>query len=321
MRRVPPRLATALRYGLLLALVAGLGLALAQQWAEVRRSLAELDPALLVAAFLAAVAAVTMTMLSWRQVLAELGSPLPVRPAASIFLVGQLGKYLPGSVWPLVTQTAMAAERGVPRLRTVTAGLLGLGIGVITGALVGLPAVAVLVPGAGGVTLAVVGVPLLLATLHPRLLTLLLNTVARLARRPPLERPLGLRGLALAEGWALLAAVAYGLQAYLLLRGLAPGASVGAVTVVSAFSLAVVAGILFLPAPAGAGAREGALLLVLGPQVGIGPAGALALVSRLVMTVADAVTAGGAALSARSHPRGAAGATDPPPGPDGADLA
>ena len=82
--------------------------------------------------------------------LADLGSPLHLAPASGVFLVGQLGKYLPGSVWSVVAQTEMAARLGVPRRRTGIVGLVTMALALLTGAAVGLPAIPLLLRRGGG---------------------------------------------------------------------------------------------------------------------------------------------------------------------------
>ena len=55
------------------------------------------------------------------------------------FFVGQLGKYIPGSVWSIGAQAQMAGRRSVPARATVAAGLLFLGYHVATAVCVGPP--------------------------------------------------------------------------------------------------------------------------------------------------------------------------------------
>ena len=93
----------------------------------------------------------------------------------------------------------------------------------------------------------------------------------------------------------------------------------GVVPVASAFAAAYVAGYLFIPAPAGAGIREGALILFLTPHVGVGTAGALAVIARIWTPVVELVPAalfwtrhvavrhGGSVTAVRPRPGGAAG--------------
>jgi uncharacterized membrane protein YbhN (UPF0104 family) len=80
----------------------------------------------------------------------------------------------------------------------------------------------------------------------------------------------------------------------------------------AAFALAWVVGLLVVIAPAGAGPREAALVLALAPVLSSADALLVALVSRVLMVVADAGAAGVAALLAR---HGGPPARDPADGP------
>lgn len=285
-------------YGLLLA--AALTYTVATQRHALAEALRDLDAAALVGAFVALLAALWFSMLGWRAVLAELGAPLSVLVVSRIFYVGQLGKYLPGSVWPLLTQMQLGKRAGVPRNRMGLAGLVALGISVLTGALAG----ALCLPALGGGVYLVATVGILLAglvTVHPRVLNPLLATALRLARRTPLERPLSGAGIARAVGWQVLAWVSFGLQAWLLVRAVDPSDELVALPLaVGAFALATTLGVLFVLAPAGAGVREGILVLGLAPVLTAGQATSVALVSRLLAVLSDAAAAGAALWFARS---------------------
>ena len=82
---------------------------------------ARLSWPLLAASLVGVVAALLCAMMTWRTLLADLGSPLPLRPAAKVFFVGQLGKYIPGAVWPVLAQMEMGRDLGVPRPRSAAA--------------------------------------------------------------------------------------------------------------------------------------------------------------------------------------------------------
>jgi uncharacterized membrane protein YbhN (UPF0104 family) len=73
---------------------------------------------------------------------------------------------------------------------------------------------------------------------------------------------------------------------------------------IGAFAFAWCAGFLVIIAPAGAGIRELVLIVVLGPALGAGVIGhnkalAIAIVSRVLMTLGDLLSAGTAAWFAR----------------------
>lgn len=289
------------RWLLGLTLLAAIVLALVQQRHALHDSLHKVSALVLVAALASLGVGLVLSMLSWRAVLAELGSPLPVRQAGRIFFVGQIGKYLPGSVWPLLTQAQLGRAAGVPRARMVTGGLVALGMSVATGLLSGLLCVASLLSDQGRpyVIAFVIALPLALAGLHPAVLNWGLGVGLRLARRDPLERPLSTRGVAvpvllLLGCWAM-----YGLQAWLLVHDIGGASWTALPLAVGTFALASTLGLLFIVAPAGAGVREGVLVVGLASVLSTGEALTVAVLSRLVATFADALAAGFALLAAR----------------------
>jgi glycosyltransferase 2 family protein len=282
------------RWGFVLATIALGAWAVAREWSGVRSALVDIGPLAAVGALAAILVAMLAAMQIWRVLLAALGSPLPLRAAARVVFVGQLGKYLPGSVWPVLAQMELGTAHRVPRTRSATASVLTMLVSLLGGlltALVTLPFVA----GATPYRWAFLAAPVLLAALHPKVLNPILNKLLALAKRPPLERPLTGRAITLALGWSLASWVLYGLQIWLLAARL--GATDGTVVLLAAggFAFAWSVGFLVVFAPAGAGVREVLLVALLGPVVGTGGATAIALVSRVLMTVGDLATAAVAA--------------------------
>lgn len=290
-----------LRIGLGL-LAVGLGvLAVRDRWHDVRGAAGQLHPASVAFAAAAVLAGLFATMLSWRAVLADLGSKLTIRAAMRVFFLGQLGKYLPGSVWWLVGQVELAADEGVPRRRTAAAGTLAVLLSLISG----LAVAAILLP-LVGLTAAtaywpvLLCVPVLLAGVRPKSINGLLDRVLRRAGREPMEHPLSGRGLGTALTLAFAAWLAFGVQVAVLAADL--GASGGRAIALSigGFALAWSVGFLAVLLPAGIGVREAALVAALGPVLAAGPALLLALMSRVVMSMAD-LAAAAVALAARGR--------------------
>ena len=87
-------------------------------------------------AAIAVIAGLGCMMLAWRALLADLGSPLPLRPAARILFVAQLGKYVPGAVWAMAAQVELARAYEVPRRRSASATVVAMLITLATGLLV-----------------------------------------------------------------------------------------------------------------------------------------------------------------------------------------
>ena len=293
------------RAGFLLLCVGLAVAAVASERTEAAEAVRRLGPAVLLVGLVASLLNVLLAGLSWRSVLADLGSRLPLRPAARIFLLGQLGKYVPGSVMQVLAQAELGRDYGVPRRRTASALAVQLILSVTTALLLVFVA-APFSPGAAARRFgwAVLLAPVLLVLLHPRVLNPLLNALLRRVGREPLEHPTSRSGTLRAGGWAAASWLAAGAQVTVLAVALgAPANGRTVALAVGGYCLAWAIGFLVVVAPAGAGAREAALAAVMSPVLDRGSLVVLVLVSRLLLTVADLGLAGlGAGLADRRTP-------------------
>jgi uncharacterized membrane protein YbhN (UPF0104 family) len=261
---------------------------LVSQWPQVRAALGQLAGYDVAGAALAVVAALGCMMLAWRALLADLGSPLPLPAAVRVMFLGQLAKYVPGGLWALAAQVGLAQDYQVPRKRSATASLISMAITLVVGLIM------------AGITLPLASagalrhywwvlpfIPLVIIGLYPPLTKFGLDIVLRIIRRPTLEKPVSMRGMARAVGWTTLGWLFYGLHAYLLIGDI--GGRSGHVVLLSAggYALAWAVGFLIIFFPGGIGPRELALIAVLRPVMPQGSALVIALASRVVMTVGD----------------------------------
>ncbi|CAN7150260.1 lysylphosphatidylglycerol synthase domain-containing protein [Knoellia sp. LjRoot47] len=276
-----------------------------RNWTDVSAHLSEVPGGVLAGAFVLALLAPVFSQLGWRVLLADLGTRLPLPAGASVFFVGQLGKYLPGSVWSVVAQADMGSRLGVPRRRMGVVGLLSILLSVITGAIVGIPSVPLLVARSGEVTSLWWFAPaaVLLLLLWPRLLNWGIATLLRLLRRDPLEHSLTAPAIALTSMWFVLAWLSAGLSILALAHAMAPATPVRdlVVTSVCGFALASAIGMFSVFVPAGVGVRDGVLALLLGALMPFSAAIAVVVVSRFFTVVADVVVAAVGWGWARSH--------------------
>jgi hypothetical protein len=241
-----------------------------------------------------------LTSLMWRQLLASLGSPLPVGAAARILFIGQLGKYLPGSIWPVLAQMELGKAHKVPRSRSASASILVMLLTLIVGLLIAL----VTLPFAAGAMpyrWALLITPVLLVMLYPKVLNSIIAKLLRLARQEPLEAPLTGRALSRALGWAVGVWVCYGLQIWILAMRLGAPPGKTALIALGGFAFAWSVGFVIVFAPAGAGVRDVLLLLVLRPVLSTADATAVVLVSRVILTAADLLTAAAATRLGRGR--------------------
>jgi len=309
------RLGRLLRIAFLVLAVVLLAVALRANGAEARAALGAVGVASALGSGLAVLVGLLASALVWRALLADLGSRLPARAALHVFFLGQLGKYVPGSVFAVAAQMELGRDHGAPRSRVGTAGVLFLGVLVACGLLTASVVLPLTSPRAlEQYRWVLLLLPVGLTALAPPVLTRLVGLLLRLLRRAPLERPLSARGVGAAVGWALVMWAAYGVHLWLLVQpqGDASTSTAGRELLLAtgAYALAWTAGLLFVVAPAGAGVRELALVAALAPVLDRPAALAVAVLSRVLMTLGDLVWAGAAALlRPNAHGRAAASPT------------
>lgn len=293
-----------------LALLGGVAWAVAAQWDAVRATIAQIQLPYLALSLVAAMVGMVCNVMAFNAVLGALGTRVRTAEACRCYLVGQLGKYLPGSVWAFVLQVELAKKAGVPRVNGFTATIVTLGLstaGALVIGLVGLPHL-LGIGGAAPVVLLVL-LPVAVFCALPPVLTRLVNLLLRLLRRRPMPGPLGWADVGRALGWTTLAWVLFGTHLWLLASSVAAAGLTGWVQCVGVLALAMTAGSLALVAPSGIGVREAIIVAALAPFVPTGVALGLAVASRATFVVADLLAAGLAALVAMRSARRAAAET------------
>ncbi|WP_230878501.1 lysylphosphatidylglycerol synthase transmembrane domain-containing protein [Planomonospora sp. ID67723] len=281
-----------LRVLLALVALAFVGYGLARNWDDTVSALSRLSWWSVPGALAAVMAGVWIMMVAWQRVIAGLGSAFPLRVAARVLFVGQLGKYVPGSVWAYAAMMELGRDHGCPPRRTF--GGTSIGLVISLGCAVGLAA-ATLPFTAQEVAertwyLALV-IPVIVVCMHPRILAWGLNLALRIARREPFDEVLSGRTLLGVTAWTITGWLVYGTHLWLVMGDLTGDFSLYLLGA-GAYAFAWATGLLFAFIPAGVGVREGAMVLVLAPTIGTANALVAAVVSRLVFTFADVAWAG-----------------------------
>ncbi|RNL78673.1 lysylphosphatidylglycerol synthase domain-containing protein [Nocardioides marmorisolisilvae] len=282
-----------LRAAFLLAVVVFAWLSLRGRFDEVGHALADTSPAGAAGALVLVLLGLTATGVLWLRLMAALGAELPFTDGSAMFFVGQLGKYIPGSVWSIGAQADRARRHDVPPRVTVAAGLLFLGYNVDTAALVGsLALISGRLDPDWPTWVPWVGLVVSLVGLAPPLVRLLARKIG--GREPSLD-------LAGTGAVVVLLALAWACYSVALVL-LAPGTPWhDLVALGGAFTIGYAVGVVIVFAPAGVGARETVFVLLLTPMLSVADATALALVARVVHTAADALMAAGWSYAARSR--------------------
>ncbi len=88
----------------------------------------DVRPGLLLASCATLFAGYMSTALIWARIVRDLGGPrLPAHDAVRLFMIGNLGRYVPGKVWQIAALAALARQRGVPATTATAAASPGAG--------------------------------------------------------------------------------------------------------------------------------------------------------------------------------------------------
>jgi uncharacterized membrane protein YbhN (UPF0104 family) len=274
---------------------------LVHEWSRVRDALADAGVGWLALAVFLAMTAMTAIASPWRDAIALLAPEAPARGRTTgWYFVGELGKYLPGGVWPVLGRGELARRNGVPGAAAYASVALSLAALYLAAMLVAL----VLVPfdlarQAHDLTplLVLVLLPVGLVALHPWFVGRAVRVLERASGRvvdvavPRWSATLGLV-LRYVPAWVFVAGATW-----CVARALDPSPPL--LRVALAAVLSWIAGFVAVPVPAGAGVREAVFVAVAGLPAGIGAATAIA--ARLAFVAADVTgaVAGGASLRRR----------------------
>ncbi|MFI5233540.1 MAG: lysylphosphatidylglycerol synthase domain-containing protein [Gemmatimonadales bacterium] len=241
---------------------------------------------------------------TWRQIVVAWGGKLSWPAAARIWFISNLGRYVPGKIWQIGAMGALAQEAGVSSAAAVGSSLVVNLVNLLAGLLVVLVAGSRLVVGYGSALVIALVVFCVLVLGSPWLLPPLARLATRVTGRnipipaiPPLAIIFAVAGCSLA--WNL-----YGLAFHDLTVAIFGGAAGRPTYYTAVFTLSYLAGYIVLFAPGGLGVRETSLVALLaaaGLETGA-QAAALAIASRLWLTVAEAAP-GLILLAVRRRPK------------------
>ncbi len=260
-----------------------------EHWREFKSIDLDVSPVWIGAALLTVWAAYAVLIAAWRHVLVGWEQRIALRPAAGIWCVSNLGRYLPGKVWSIAGLAVLAERKGVSGWAAAGSAVVMQVLAIGTGAAV----VFLFLPGA--TSPAQLAGAVLTSTALVFFLTWErgVGFMGRIAGRRDGARvlPLGravFGALATALSWFL-----YGLAFWLLARGILPEASLNLSIRLSTgvFAAGYITGLLALVVPGGVGVREAVFLTLLAPGIGGGAALALSVASRLLMTIAEVLAA------------------------------
>jgi uncharacterized membrane protein YbhN (UPF0104 family) len=288
------------RWIAILAVVAFAANQLASNWDEFWLTLKDIAWPSSVLSLVALIVSILVSTYGWQVMVDDLGKPIGYLRGAQICLVGQLGKYVPGSVWAYLLQMELGRKAGVARARVFTGSLVQFGVGIVAALVLSILAMPAVFSNSPNALWLFVLLPAGLIALHPKILTWGTSLVLKTLRRPPLDHQLSWKTIGKVFGASILAFSFQGVHLWLLANSVGAPGFTGLVLCVGAMAIAMTSGTVAFILPSGAGVREVVMVAVLTASgLSVGQATAFAVASRVMFTVADLITAGGAALGAR----------------------
>jgi len=233
----------------------------------------------------------------WGRLVLDLGGPrLPAWTSVRVFMVANLGRYIPGKIWQIAGLAYLAKREGVQASVATGAAILGQGLALLGAALVGIVALfgpneiwrqvgwVGLVAGIGA------ALTIIAAVVIPRFFRYIVAFWFQLTRTDPPDGGLGSGNAGLR--WLALYVMNWGIYATAFwLLYLSFGESGSFLQVGPTFAAAYVVGYIAIFAPAGAGIREVALVVLLQPVMAGDAAFVLAVIARLWTTAVELVPA------------------------------
>ncbi len=235
-----------------------------------------------------------MSAALWGRMVADLGGPeIPIWRAVRLFMVANMGRYVPGKVWQIAGLAMLAKKEGVSTRIATGSAVLGQGFALIAATAIGLgaffgPNEEWRTVGWGVVVVLAV---LALAVFTPAVFRRLLALWFRVTREEAPARIQGRSSFGLR--WLVFYTLNWGVYAtafwllYLSFGDFAPFIQLG-----PAFAAGYVAGYVAIFAPAGVGVREAAIIGFLTPVMSLEAATVLAVIARIWTTVVEVVPAG-----------------------------
>lgn len=287
------------KYGLAIAAVVLAGQHLVVHWEKVVEFDWQLRPGWLLLSIAMHFVTLWLFAFVWCRLIQGFGYQVSASHGFKIAYITNLGRYLPGKIWPVFGMAYFAKRLGIPEQVSVTSWVVALVLALSSAFSVS--AIGLLIqPGIlqadvqrtigagvliGGILLVAASVALVFVPGHT---LAALNVILRVFRRKQLNfRLSGRVAIEVAIGYAV-CWMAYGLSFWLFVKAIAGAGSVELIPMMIAFVIAYQLGYLAVFSPGGVGVRELVLIGLLTPYVGPAAAG-IAVAARLWNAIVEIV--------------------------------
>lgn len=254
------------------------------RWDDVANAFQQVNAPNLILSLLLGLSAMTSIGWIWVQMISDKGHPVAHRRAMRWYFTGQLGKYVPGGIWPIVGRAELAARNGVPRKDAYAS----TGLSLVTTYLAAIVAIAIgaaFAPGKWPFSI-LIAIALLIGYYvfsHEKLRTKVIAIAMKLSpAAQSLTEPRRLATLTLMHlpSWILMSLSTS-------VTASAFGAHIGILQMLFITSTSWLAGFVVVGVPGGIGVREAIFTSLAGGIIGTPMAVSLALMSRVVFIAVD----------------------------------
>ncbi|HOP07862.1 MAG TPA: lysylphosphatidylglycerol synthase transmembrane domain-containing protein [candidate division Zixibacteria bacterium] len=274
---------------------------ISHHWQEIKDFDWEISWLPLIGSILVGLATFLIMASNWQSLIAGFGHRISLLKSFRIFYLSDMGRYIPGKIWPLMGILYMTKKEGVPpeqatasfvliQLFAIPASFLLFALAVQFEPRILVDQVALLGEWSAWLFTACLLIGVVVLVLWPKRLLSLLNVVLRRFSRPEivfeLDKKVALQlFVRYSLGWFM-----YGLAFYLFLEAFAPEADIRLIAAVGVFNAAYQIGYLALFAPGGFGPRELVMGFMLAPFLGpVAPA--IAIMARLWAIIVEVTAA------------------------------
>jgi len=243
---------------------------------------------------------------AWYLITLKLGIAIPFPETLENWFYSQLGKYLPGKVWLLLSRFYFYESKGKSKKAVSIALYLETVTAIMAAGLIFLAALALfreVRPFSSGNQFLLLSLLFILAfiSIHPRIFQKILNWVLIKFKREPLSLSISYPDILWILSVCILAWVIGGIGFYLFIDSVYPISSETLLFLTGALAFSSILGLVAIFAPSGLGVREGALVYLL-PYVMPEPVAVIiSILTRIWMTLIEIGLIGVIYLSGRFH--------------------
>jgi len=257
-----------------------------RDWTKISTYQWDVNYYLLAFSFILMVASSIVIGLGWNLILRLLGAVVGYKRALKIYLLTELGRYIPGKVWTMVGKVYLLKREGVGPVKAATSVMVRLAVHVVSGLLIFLVSLLFWTPAESvrRVYLLLFLLPAGLLFLHPSVFGRVLNLALKKLKRDSIEFTLKYEHIILLIlfwcGWWVLV----GFSIYFLIISIYPLSFALLPAIIGICAITWLAGFLSFVVPAGLGVVEGMLVLLVGLYLPVHMAILLALLVRVLRT-------------------------------------